>query len=90
MEERPHPTVPEPADRPAARAERSCFLTINGGSSSLKFALFTAADPPERLLAGRIERIGLPGPRLTVSEAGGRTESHRVERAGSRRGGANC
>ena len=79
MEERPHPTVPEPADRPAARAERSCFLTINGGSSSLKFALFTAADPPERLLEGRIERIGLPASALTVSEAGGRSESHRFE-----------
>ena len=36
------------------------ILTINGGSSSIKFALFEAADPLERILSGAIERIGLP------------------------------
>jgi acetate kinase len=40
--------------------ETAYALTINGGSSSLKFALFTAGEPPRRHLAGRIERIGLP------------------------------
>src|SRR5580698_3943455 len=52
------------------RPERSCILTVNGGSSSLKFAVFdwqmTAENLPERLLAGRIERIGLPDARATV------------------------
>jgi acetate kinase len=36
------------------------ILTINGGSSSIKFALFEAGESPRRLLAGEIERIGLP------------------------------
>jgi acetate kinase len=36
------------------------ILTINGGSSSIKFALFEAGDSPRRILAGGIERIGLP------------------------------
>jgi acetate kinase len=36
------------------------ILTINGGSSSIKFALFEAGDSLRRILAGRIERIGLP------------------------------
>ena len=36
------------------------ILTINGGSSSIKFALFEAGDSPQRILAGGIERIGLP------------------------------
>ena len=36
------------------------ILTINGGSSSIKFALFKVADPLERILSGAIERIGLP------------------------------
>jgi acetate kinase len=36
------------------------ILTINVGSSSIKFALFRAGDPPERLLGGGIERIGQP------------------------------
>jgi len=36
------------------------ILTINGGSSSVKFALFAAGDPLRRILAGAIERIGSP------------------------------
>jgi acetate kinase len=53
------------------KPDRSCILTVNGGSSSLKFAVFewksTANSSPERLLAGRIERIGLPDAKATVS-----------------------
>ena len=44
------------------------LLTINSGSSSLKFALFRAAQSPERVLTGRFERIGLAGARLTVND----------------------
>jgi acetate kinase len=36
------------------------ILTINGGSSSIKFALFEDADSLQRILDGGIERIGLP------------------------------
>jgi len=50
--------------------ERPYILTINGGSSSLKFALFALTDGLERLLSGRIERIGMPGAKLIVAEAG--------------------
>ena len=46
---------------PAAR-----ILTINGGSSSIKFALFEIRDSLRRILEGRIERIGLPEAALTV------------------------
>ncbi|MGA8758985.1 MAG: acetate/propionate family kinase [Stellaceae bacterium] len=42
------------------------ILTINGGSSSIKFALFEAGDPLRRILEGEIERIGLPEARLRV------------------------
>ncbi len=42
------------------------ILTINGGSSSIKFALFEFADSLERILGGEIERIGLPGTTLRV------------------------
>jgi acetate kinase len=38
----------------------ACILTVNGGSSSIKFALFEAGDSLRRILEGRIERIGLP------------------------------
>ena len=36
------------------------ILTINGGSSSIKFALFEGGESLRRILAGQIERIGLP------------------------------
>jgi acetate kinase len=45
------------------------ILTINGGSSSVKFALFKAAEPPERILAGAVERVGSPGATLRVRGA---------------------
>ena len=42
------------------------ILTINGGSSSIKFALFETGDPMRRLMSGGIERIGSPEARLRV------------------------
>ncbi len=42
------------------------ILTINGGSSSIKFALFEAGDSLQRILEGSIERIGLPEATLRV------------------------
>jgi len=42
------------------------ILTINGGSSSIKFALFEAGDPLRRILGGEIERIGQPEATLRV------------------------
>ena len=42
------------------------ILTINGGSSSIKFALFDAGGSLRRILAGGIERIGLPEACLRV------------------------
>jgi len=47
----------------------SHILTINGGSSSIKFALFEPNDTPRRILAGGIERIGLPGATLRVKSS---------------------
>ena len=43
-----------------------CILTINGGSSSIKFALFEASASPSRILHGEISRIGLPDAALRV------------------------
>lgn len=42
------------------------ILTINGGSSSIKFALFESDKPLKRLLQGTIDRIGLPQATLHV------------------------
>lgn len=46
------------------------ILTINVGSSSLKFALFAPGDRPRRLLSGRVERIGTADSRLVMTATG--------------------
>ena len=42
------------------------ILTINGGSSSIKFALFETGESLRRILEGGIERIGLQEATLRV------------------------
>jgi acetate kinase len=54
------------------------ILTINGGSSSLKFALYERTDPSSRLLSGRVDRIGLDHARWVMSRAGGVEEDRPV------------
>ena len=46
-------------------------LTINGGSSSIRFAIFEAGQPPKRLLQGKMDRIGGDDASLTVDDGGG-------------------
>ncbi len=48
-------------------ADKNAVLAINGGSSSIKFALFAGADGAQRKLHGKIERIGGAGSTLTAS-----------------------
>lgn len=45
---------------------KACILTINGGSSSIKFALFEAGESLQRIVDGAISRIGLPGAMFRV------------------------
>lgn len=51
-------------------APRSSYflLTINGGSSSIRFALFDVGEPLRRLLGGKVDRIGLSGTNLTFKD----------------------
>ncbi|MEJ2347147.1 MAG: acetate/propionate family kinase [Gammaproteobacteria bacterium] len=44
------------------------ILTINGGSSSIKFALFQVGEPLERGLSGKVDRIGVSGTNLTFHD----------------------
>jgi FMN phosphatase YigB (HAD superfamily) len=55
----------EPAMKPADPR----ILTINGGSSSIKFALFEAGEPLRRILGGELERIGTAAGRLEGERA---------------------
>jgi len=57
----------------------SRILTVNGGSSSIKFALYEAGEPLKRGLYGTIDRIGLTGTNLAFHDAGpNRRESRSV------------
>jgi len=53
------------------KAAEPQILTINGGSSSIKFALFKAGETAKRGLHGKIDRIGLKGTKLIFSDTVG-------------------
>jgi acetate kinase len=72
------------------------ILTINGGSSSIRFALFEideasgarkpgarqpGARKPERLLDGKVERIGTPEAAMTLQRAGQRASEAKIDAA---------
>ena len=71
------------APRLAGALLNSPILCLNGGSSSLKFALYRlggkAAGGEELLAEGAVERLGLPGARLWARRPG---EAEPVEHAG--------
>jgi acetate kinase len=50
------------------KAANPHILTINGGSSSIKFALYEAHQQLERRLHGKVERIGEPEATLTFED----------------------
>ncbi|HXC25940.1 MAG TPA: hypothetical protein VNU46_08490 [Gemmatimonadaceae bacterium] len=43
-----------------------CILTINGGSSSIRFAVYEANETLRRRLDGKIDRIGVSGTNLAA------------------------
>jgi acetate kinase len=47
------------------------ILTVNGGSSSIKFALYQTGASLERGIFGKVERIGSPGAKLSSSDPTG-------------------
>ena len=44
------------------------MMTLNAGSSSLKFSLFDGNSPPNRIVSGAIERIGSPNATFTLKQ----------------------
>jgi acetate kinase len=57
-----------------------CILTINGGSSSIKFAVYAASEPLKRTLHGSVDRIGMSGTTLTFDDdTTHQHESRRIE-----------
>jgi acetate kinase len=54
---------------------QTCVLAINGGSSSIKFALYQVGEPLERGLHGKVDRIGPSGTNLTCHDPDGRPQA---------------
>lgn len=48
-----------------------CILTINGGSSSIRFAVYETGETLRRRLNGMIDRIGLSDTNLSVNDPAG-------------------
>ncbi|MGA2232141.1 MAG: acetate/propionate family kinase [Tepidisphaeraceae bacterium] len=55
-------SIPNPSLSP----QSPHILSVNGGSSSIKFALFESAEKPRRILSGQIDRIGQPDAALHI------------------------
>ena len=47
------------------------ILTVNAGSSSIKFGLYQVGEALKQRLYGKVDRIGLPGTNLTFSDSTG-------------------
>ncbi len=58
------------------RSLQSSVLAINGGSSSIRFAVFEDGETQQRRLDGKIDRIGLHGTTLTVNGTDGVSQAH--------------
>jgi len=65
------------------------ILTINGGSSSIKFALYQAGEPLKQGLYGAVDRIGLTGTNLTYHDADGKPVASRQLVAPDHKSAAN-
>ena len=67
-----------------------CALTINGGSSSVRFAVYEAGKTLRRRLNGKIDRIGLNGgTNLTVDDPKGKPQAIRRLAAADHRTAVN-
>ena len=62
--------APLPKSSPSGSDETGLILSINGGSSSIKFSAFAADDLANRLMSGSIERIGSPVSALVAKVSG--------------------
>jgi len=73
----------------SAKPADTRVLTINGGSSSTKFALYRTDEPLKRLMYGKVDRIGLPGTNLTFHDLNQNRQESRVIDASDHRSAAN-
>jgi acetate kinase len=61
-----------------ARREPWSLLAINGGSSSIRFALYEEVEPLRRRLVGKVDRVGMSGMTLTFMDSAGTRPDRRT------------
>jgi acetate kinase len=65
------------------KAAPHSILAVNAGSSSLRFAVHGTGAAPDRVLSGKMDRIGLSGTNLIVTDESGRQSKPRRIVAGN-------
>ncbi|SDU19186.1 acetate kinase [Verrucomicrobium sp. GAS474] len=60
------------------KLKEPCILTLNGGSSSIRFSVYEADGTLRRRIEGKIDRIGVSGTILTVATDGKKPTSLRL------------
>lgn len=68
-----HPIHPGSVSPVAAAGGERLIIAINGGSSSIKFAGFTASPQPQRQFGGQVERLGHSDARVAAASIPGVT-----------------
>ncbi len=69
--------------------EAPLILTINGGSSSIKFALYHTGKALEKTLNGSVDRIGLAGTNLTFRNSAGNQKGNLALESSDNRSASN-
>jgi acetate kinase len=77
------------ARRALPKESMQSILTINGGSSSIKFVLYQVEEPLKRRLYGKVDRIGLSGTNLTFNDLTRKQQESRSLAAADHKSAAN-
>jgi acetate kinase len=65
------------------------ILTVNAGSSSIKFGLYQVGEALKQRLYGKVDRIGLPGTNLTFSDSTGKRKGSLILESSNTRSASN-
>ena len=76
-------------NKSSTKPTHASVLTINGGSSSIKFALYQTGESLEQSFHGSVDRIGLPGTNLTFSDSTGNQKGSLILESSDTRSASN-
>jgi len=71
------------------KSDKPSILTINGGSSSIRFAIYRVEEPLKQGLYGKVDRIGLDGTNLTFHDPAKNQQDSRKLVASDHKSAAN-